>query len=42
MQRGGENFRIGTERSPLPIMHSLDIVKKAAARPKGKLGLIED
>jgi fumarate hydratase class II len=30
-QRSIENFRIGTERMPLPLVHALGIVKRAAA-----------
>ena len=42
-QRSLENFRIGGERErmPLPLVHALVLVKKAAARVNGALGLIE-
>ena len=31
-QRSLENFRIGGERMPLPLIHALGLVKLAAAR----------
>ena len=42
-QRSLENFRIGGERErmPLPLIHALVLVKKAAARVNAGLGLIE-
>ena len=42
-QRSLENFRIGgvSERMPLPLIHALVIVKKAAAHVNAKLGLLE-
>lgn len=42
-QRSLENFRIGgpAERMPLPLIHALVLVKKAAARVNAGLGLIE-
>ena len=36
-QRSLENFRIGTERMPLEIIHSLGILKLASARTNAKL-----
>jgi fumarate hydratase class II len=40
-QRSLENFRIGGERMPLPLVHALAIVKRAAARTNEKLGELE-
>ena len=42
-QRSLENFRIGGERErmPLPLIHALVLVKKAAAKVNARLGLIE-
>jgi fumarate hydratase class II len=42
-QRSLENFRIGSERErmPLPLIHALVLVKKAAARVNEGLGLLE-
>ncbi|TCR61827.1 class II fumarate hydratase [Bosea sp. BK604] len=42
-QRSLENFRIGgpSERMPLPLVHALVLVKKAAAHVNARLGLIE-
>ena len=40
-QRSLENFRIGGERMPLPVIHALAQVKRAAARVNHRLGLIE-
>ena len=42
-QRSLENFRIGGERErmPLPLIHALVLVKKAAARVNSGLGLVE-
>ncbi|RDJ27128.1 class II fumarate hydratase [Bosea caraganae] len=42
-QRSLENFRIGgpRERMPLPLIHALVLVKKAAAHVNARLGLIE-
>jgi fumarate hydratase class II len=42
-QRSLENFRIGGERErmPLPLIHALVLVKKAAARVNTGLGLID-
>ncbi len=37
-QRSLENFRIGGERMPLPIIHALGIIKAAAARTNARLG----
>ncbi|MBB6226021.1 fumarate hydratase class II [Polymorphobacter multimanifer] len=37
-QRSLENFRIGSERMPLPIIHALGIIKAAAARTNTRLG----
>ncbi|HEY8380677.1 MAG TPA: class II fumarate hydratase [Microvirga sp.] len=40
-QRSIQNFRIGTERMPLPLVHALALVKQAAALVNRDLGLIE-
>ena len=40
-QRSLENFRIGGERMPLPVVHALGLVKRAAARVNARLGLLE-
>ncbi|QEL26073.1 class II fumarate hydratase [Bosea sp. F3-2] len=42
-QRSLENFRIGGERErlPLPLVHGLVLVKKAAAHVNARLGLLE-
>jgi fumarate hydratase class II len=37
-QRSLENFRIGGERMPLPLVHALGTVKRAAARVNARLG----
>ncbi len=41
-QRALENFRIGTERIPPPLIRALGIQKLAAARANMRLGLLED
>jgi fumarate hydratase class II len=40
-QRSRENFRIGGERMPLPLIHALGVLKGAAARTNRKLGLLD-
>jgi fumarate hydratase class II len=40
-QRSIENFRIGTERMPLPLIHALGIVKRAAAEVNLELGSLD-
>jgi fumarate hydratase class II len=40
-QRSLENFRIGSERIPLPVIHALAIIKRAAAEVNQKLGLLD-
>jgi fumarate hydratase class II len=40
-QRSIENFRIGTERMPRPLIRALGIVKRAAAEVNLELGLID-
>jgi fumarate hydratase, class II len=40
-QRSLENFRIGTERMPQPVIRALGIVKRAAAEVNHALGLID-
>ena len=39
-QRSLENFKIGDERMPLPLIHALGLVKQAAAVVNGDLGLL--
>ena len=41
-QRSLQNFRIGGERIPLPVIHALGIIKCAAARVNCRLGLLDD
>ncbi|HEV2955600.1 MAG TPA: class II fumarate hydratase [Xanthobacteraceae bacterium] len=40
-QRSLENFRIGTERIPVPVIRALAIIKRAAAEVNHKLGLLD-
>jgi fumarate hydratase class II len=40
-QRSLENFRIGTERMPVPLIRALAIIKRAAAEVNHKLGLLD-
>ena len=40
-QRSLQNFRIGTERMPLPLVHALALFKQAAALVNRDLGLLE-
>ena len=40
-QRSLQNFRIGDERIPLPIVHALGTIKAAAARVNAAQGLLE-
>jgi fumarate hydratase class II len=40
-QRSLQNFRIGGERMPLPLVHALGVIKGAAARTNRKLGLLD-
>jgi len=40
-QRSLENFRIGGERVPLPLVHALGLIKLAAARVNRRLGLLD-
>ena len=40
-QRSIENFPIGTERMPLPLIHALGIVKRAAAETNLELGSLD-
>ncbi|MGE3149606.1 MAG: class II fumarate hydratase [Pseudorhodoplanes sp.] len=40
-QRSLQNFRIGTERMPLPLIHALALVKRAAAEVNQELGLLD-
>jgi fumarate hydratase class II len=41
-ERSRQNFRIGTERMPKPMIRALALVKKAAALTNLELGLIEE
>jgi fumarate hydratase class II len=40
-QRSLQNFRIGTERMPLPIIRALGIIKRAAAETNMQLGVLD-
>ena len=40
-QRSLQNFRIGTERMPLPLVHALALVKQASALVNRDLGQLE-
>jgi fumarate hydratase class II len=40
-QRSLENFRIGTERMPVPVIRALAVIKRAAAEVNHKLGLLD-
>jgi fumarate hydratase, class II len=40
-QRSIENFRIGTERMPLPLVRAFGVVKRAATEANRELGLID-
>jgi fumarate hydratase class II len=40
-ERSLENFRIGGERMPLPLIHALGLVKRAAAETNMGLGLLD-
>ncbi len=40
-QRSKENFRIGEERMPLPLIHALAIIKRAAAEVNRDMGLLD-
>jgi fumarate hydratase class II len=40
-QRSLQNFRIGGERIPLPVVHALGTIKGAAARVNARLGLLD-
>jgi len=40
-QRSLENFRIGGERMPLPLIHAFGILKLAAAETNMKLGILD-
>jgi fumarate hydratase class II len=40
-QRSIENFRIGGERLPLPLIHALGVIKRAAAEANRDLGILE-
>jgi fumarate hydratase class II len=40
-ERSLQNFRIGGERMPVPVVRALGAIKRAAARTNAKLGLLE-
>ena len=40
-QRSLQNFRIGGERMPLPLIHAFGLLKKAAALANMKLGVLD-
>ena len=40
-QRSFENFRIGTEKMPIEIIHALAAVKEAAANVNARLGTVD-
>ena len=40
-QRSMQNFRIGVERMPRPLIHALGLVKQAAALVNKDLGVLE-
>jgi fumarate hydratase, class II len=40
-ERSRRNFRIGTERMPLPLIHALALVKRVAAEVNHELGLLD-
>jgi fumarate hydratase class II len=40
-QRSRENFRIGEERMPLPLVRALGVIKRAAAETNRDLGLLK-
>jgi len=40
-ERSRQNFRIGTEHMPLPLIRALALVKRAAAEVNHKLGLLD-
>ena len=40
-QRSLHNFRIGTERMPIEIVHALGVIKRAAAEVNRQLGSLD-
>jgi fumarate hydratase class II len=40
-ERSRRNFRIGTERMPLPLIHALAVIKRAAAEVNHELGSLD-
>ena len=40
-ERSRQNFRIGTQRMPLPLIHALALVKRVAAEVNHELGLLD-
>lgn len=41
-QRSIENFPIGGERMPIPLIHALGLIKQAAAEVNARLGVLDD
>ena len=41
-QRSIQNFRIGTEKMPLPLIHALALIKRAAAEVNMSLGRLDE
>jgi fumarate hydratase class II len=41
-ERSRQNFRIGTEAMPLPVIRALALVKRAAAEVNGELGILDE
>src|SRR3954469_873256 len=40
-ERSRQNFRIGEERMPVPVVRALALIKRAAAEVNGELGLLD-
>src|SRR5436190_21576373 len=40
-ERSRQNFRIGKDRMPMPVVHALGLVKLASAETNRELGLID-
>jgi len=40
-ERSRRNFRVGTDRMPLPLIHAFALVKRAAAETNHRLGLLD-
>lgn len=41
-ERSHENFRIGSEKMPIEVIHAYGVIKKAAAKVNAELGLLSD